>query len=229
MACKNVHLGYISEFLDNMPGTSHSTNEEHNTMSSENLPSSTNGQVDVPKYTEQDMQNAIRQSTCTAIRGLKRKIEDILQCIICKDIPREGQIKQCQNGHLACENCMNNVNLSTCAVCRDPLGNKRTRALNAEQLIEAADLELPCRHADCEVKAPKRDLVSHEKNCKYRKDEIREKCAICITDVPAKEMKWHVKAEHGFGEDDYKTVSLALQDRLSLALCAAEPSPSFTA
>ena len=130
--------------------------------------SSRNEQEDVPKYTEQDMQNAIRQSACKAIGGLKRKIEDIVQCSICKDIPREGQMKQCKNGHLACESCMGNDNLNSCGVCREPLGNKRIRALGMEQLIEVADLELSCKHPNCEFKAPKRDLISHEKKCEKR-------------------------------------------------------------
>ena len=41
-------------------------------------------------------------------------------------------------------------------------------------------------------------------------DDITEKCAICKTEVPIKEMKKHVKGEHGFGEEEYKTVSKTL-------------------
>ena len=63
---------------------------------------------------------------------------------------------------------MNNANISNCAVCREPLGNKRIRALSVEQLIEAVDLELACKHPDCVFKAPKRDLLTHEMKCKYR-------------------------------------------------------------
>ena len=121
---------------------------------------SENIRSDVPRYTEQDMQNAMR--------GIKRKIWDTIQCTICKDLPSEGQIKQCQNGHLACEGCMNNADMNTCGVCREPLGNKRIRALGVEQLVEAVDLELSCKHPNCEFKAPKRDLISHEKRCKKR-------------------------------------------------------------
>ena len=128
---------------------------------------SENVQLDVPKYTEQDMQNAIRGLNLR-LETLKVKIEDTIKCNVCKDVPREGEIKQCQNGHLYCEDCMKNASISTCALCREPLGNKRIRALTVEQLIEAVELELPCKHPDCEFKGQKRDLITHHKKCKYR-------------------------------------------------------------
>ena len=124
-----------------------------------------------------------------AIRGLKRKIQDTIQCAICQDFPRMGQIKQCQNGHIACEKCMNNENMSTCGVCREPLGNKKIRALCVEQLIEATELELPCRHPNCEYIAMKRDLESHEKKCEYR-------IVPCPDGECQQEMPFHALLDH---------------------------------
>ena len=125
------------------------------------------GQGEVPRYTEQDVKNAVKEAANNAIRGLKRKISDTFQCSVCKGIPR-GQIKQCRNGHLACSECMDNGNIKSCPVCRGPLGNKKNRAVGVEQLIEAVDLEFNCKHANCDFTATKQDLTIHEKKCEHR-------------------------------------------------------------
>ena len=53
-------------------------------------------ELDLPKYTEQDMHNAIRLEREAAVKSLKRKIEETVQCSVCKEVPRQGHIKQCQ-------------------------------------------------------------------------------------------------------------------------------------
>ena len=150
-----MHLGHFLDFLE-MPGASRST-----------IPI-INEQLEVPKYTEQDLRNAKDK----AIKDIKRKIRDTIECPICQDIPSEGQIMQCQNGHLICERCMGLNNTNACPTCREPFeqlsGHRKIRALGIEQVIEAIDLDLSCKNANCEFMAPKRDLTSHEKRCEYR-------------------------------------------------------------
>ena len=63
---------------------------------------------------------------------------------------------------------MHNDNLTSCAMCREPLGEKRIRALNVEQLIEAADLNVSCKHLECKLSAPKKEITTHEKKCEHR-------------------------------------------------------------
>ena len=80
----------------------------------------------------------------------KRKIQETFQCIVCLQVPRDGHIVQCQNGHLACEVCANKNNANQCPSCRAQMdqltGNKRIRTLAAEQLIESMDISFPCKH-----------------------------------------------------------------------------------
>ena len=141
-----------------------------------------------PIYSEEEMQNRVEN----ALRGLKRKIGDILECNICKDIPR-GQIKQCLNGHIACEKCMHNDNLTSCAMCREPLGEKRIRALNLEQLIEAADLDVSCKHLECKLSAPKKEITTHEKKCEHRVVPCPD--SGCDQEVPLHRLLDHMKSD----------------------------------
>ena len=138
---------------------------------------------DVPKYSERDMQNAL------SLR--KRKIEEIIECIICKVIPSEGRIRQCHNGHLACERCMSNERLTTCGLCREPLDNKKICALVVEQLIEAIDLEVSCKHPNCMFRATKTVVKTHERSCDRRIVECPD--TICPENLPLHALLDHMK------------------------------------
>ena len=48
----------------------------------------------------------------------KRKVQETVQCIVCLQVPRDGHITQCQNGHLMCEVCTNKNNGNECPSCR---------------------------------------------------------------------------------------------------------------
>ena len=103
----------------------------------------------------------------------KRKVQETFQCTVCLHVPKEGHIVQCQNGHLLCGECADrNEGSNRCPNCRAPMdklsGNKRIRALSAEQLIEAVDLKFQCKHPFCEGIASRREMIAHEKKCSYR-------------------------------------------------------------
>ena len=125
----------------------------------------------------------------------KRKVQETFQCLVCLHIPKEGHIIQCQNGHLLCEECTNKINGNTCPNCRAPLdqlaGNKRIRALAAQQLIESMDLTFPCKHPNCEFSASKHEAIMHEKKCKYRLVPCPDEC--CKQQWPLANLLEHMK------------------------------------
>ena len=57
-----------------------------------------------------------------------------------------------------------------CRIPLDPNVDKRTRALSAEQAIEAMNLNFSCRNGECTFSGPKRDLEEHEETCEYDPD-----------------------------------------------------------
>ena len=57
--------------------------------------------------------------------SMKRKIREHGECRICLKIPKDGvRLQQCQNGHLACQKCMDSLPNPQCGSCRAPLANK---------------------------------------------------------------------------------------------------------
>ena len=114
-----------------------------------------------------------------------------MECIICRSIPSEGQIRQCSNGHLACQRCMGNEALTTCGVCREPLGSKRIRNVAVEQLIVAADLEVSCKHTNCMFKGTKTVVKSHEVSCDVRVVQCPD--PFCPEMIPLNTLLHHMK------------------------------------
>ena len=72
-------------------------------------------------------------TTATQTQSLPTaELLDVLECPVCKILPRTTPIYQCENGHIYCNECK--PNLRTCAVCRVTLGD--IRSLICEQVIE---------------------------------------------------------------------------------------------
>ena len=120
------------------------------------------------KYNDKDMEIATRIAVKNALRNFKQDMEEIIECIICKSIPSEGQMMQCEDGHLACEQCMKNQYVTNCALCRKPLGNKKIRSLVIEQLIEKNNMTVSCKNSNCIVKSAKDSIKLHHLICEWR-------------------------------------------------------------
>ena len=125
----------------------------------------------------------------------ERKIQETLGCVVCSVIAREGHILQCQNGHLFCEGCADQLRKWACPTCKLPLdqltGNKRIRVLAIEQLIEAVDLKFPCKHANCQVAKTRSLLIAHENKCGLRKVPCPD--AGCTQLVPFRSLLDHLE------------------------------------
>ncbi|XP_021891406.1 E3 ubiquitin-protein ligase SINA-like 10 [Carica papaya] len=106
--------------------------------------------------------------------GLRRDIRDgpiaitlmdpeVLDCGICCE-PLTAPIFQCENGHIACSPCCDQM-MNTCAFCSLPIGYNRCRAL--ENVL--ASIRLPCKNKEygCEKAVPYGKSHLHEKDCMF--------------------------------------------------------------
>ena len=107
------------------------------------------------------------EQTPSASAQLKRRLQEILQCVVCLQVSPD-KIIQCQNGHLLCKRCSKNDNIKQCPTCRGPLLDKKVRNLAVEQFIEFMGMTFECQHPNCEFSAPKNEMVLHDKKCAHR-------------------------------------------------------------
>ncbi len=68
-----------------------------------------------------------------ASREAMEQLEE-LTCPVCLDVPQNCKIFQCQNGHLICERCYEQV--TNCPICRTGLQKPGPRCLYAEKAIQ---------------------------------------------------------------------------------------------
>jgi hypothetical protein len=96
-----------------------------------------------------------------------------LECMVCLDLPLEGQVRQCPNGHLMCDACSKKVLAqanSPCPACRIALTPANLgRSLVAEHQLARA--YLPC--TQCQEVTQVARLQQH------RNDECDERAVVC--------------------------------------------------
>ena len=89
--------------------------------------------------------------------------DQLLSCPVCLD-PFTGKIFQCQNGHVLCPDCIDNVR-GICPSCRGHI-NKTIRNLIAEQLAQKAPTG--CGFKNCNFVGPRSEIKKHHKICERR-------------------------------------------------------------
>jgi hypothetical protein len=113
-----------------------------------------------------------------------------LECPICYEVPQNGPIFQCENGHFICCECRKQV--QTCPSCRGTM--IKSRNLFAEKALE--NLSKSCKFGCNQL--PKMDtrknMEKHEKNCDWR----NTKCPCCQTLISLKCLDEHFENSHGF-------------------------------
>lgn len=111
--------------------------------------------------TENDLQEPLTKKA-------KEELMEMLECPVCHELPRTGNgpIFGCRNGHTMCQSCVDKV--EECPVCREK--DVRCRSILTERIIEKQlqDVEFKCKHVECLVKRPLKDLAVHEKFCPHR-------------------------------------------------------------
>ena len=118
------------------------------------------------------------------------EIKDALECIVCLDVPKDNPVYQCNNGHILCHYCHENV--TDCPVCRVKLG--RLRNLAVEKVL--AKCPRPCEFssAGCNIKLTKEALDAHKDVCEYKPIECIY--PICKELIPMTRIPAHMNEEH---------------------------------
>ena len=93
------------------------------------------------------------------------RIQFLMECPVCYNIPRDLPIPSCPSGHIVCRPCKER--LETCPTCRLPMAANSTNSL-AAALID--QVQHRCKYNDqgCEVKMMLKHLLIHEKQCPER-------------------------------------------------------------
>jgi len=111
--------------------------------------------------------NVLFKFTLPHLRGKlkseKEKIQDLkkqIECPVCLEVPREGPVFTCPNGHLVCHKCKREA----CPTCREAVGDNKS-------LVAVAVLEKilhDCKFVECEEEFALKDIEEHEKICEHR-------------------------------------------------------------
>ena len=67
-------------------------------------------------------------------------LRDLIECVVCLEVPNDPPIYQCENGHILCEECYEEC-LPSCPTCRIHLeaSGSRIRSRIAEKALERYD------------------------------------------------------------------------------------------
>jgi len=88
------------------------------------------------------------------------QLKDKIECPVCMEIPRNGPVYVCTNGHFVCKKCKK----ESCPSCRVAMGSGKS--LLAVAILE--NIEHKCKFVDCEEQFARDKLDDHEKICKHR-------------------------------------------------------------
>ena len=93
--------------------------------------------------------------------SIEQQISDILKCPICYKIPRVVPIRNCEAGHIICEECRPQV--LVCPTCRGPFADTTNNVVDSISQI----LLHPCKYATfgCNMKMKADEIENHEKDC----------------------------------------------------------------
>lgn len=113
-----------------------------------------------------------------------------LECPVCYEMPKEGNIYQCPNGHMHCNAC--HSRLDNCPICRVPIGNARNLAL--ETVLST--LPNPCRFNEqgCDIQLPKEALQVHERVCLFR--DVPCPSFYCDKKMPLTQLLEHLEEDN---------------------------------
>ncbi len=92
------------------------------------------------------------------------EVNDILECPVCRQVPRTPPLFQCEHAHLICSECR--PKLKKCPVCRGRL--IKTRAVLAEKFLERLPKLCKWSEYGCKRKSAMGCLRAHEIECTFR-------------------------------------------------------------
>lgn len=124
-----------------------------------------------PELKKHRSNDTLEGETSPSMSGSDLKTDELL-CIVCRELPEDGIIYQCRNGHLLCSSCHHRVvedSKSSCPTCRVHMSRDNpSRNRFAENILSS--VYVPCSNAGCTEKVSFGKLKSHMKEkCGLRK------------------------------------------------------------
>ena len=92
------------------------------------------------------------------------KVTEILECPVCRRMPRQVPVMCCTAGHIVCQSCVDE-DVSDCPQCREQLFCTNTVV---GQLISIAVHRCSYDYLGCPVGLSMDEIVEHEKVCPER-------------------------------------------------------------
>jgi E3 ubiquitin-protein ligase SIAH1 len=90
-------------------------------------------------------------------------LREIVECPVCMEVPRNGPIHQCRNGHVVCNQCKQR--LERCPACREPITG---RSLKTEQLLELVPSPCKFSQSGCKTELVPSLIRNHEIDCETK-------------------------------------------------------------
>jgi hypothetical protein len=121
-----------------------------------------------------------------------------LECPICFEIPRDGVMLQCRNGHNVCAACKKNLGGGAkCPQAGCDYLDPPTRNRTVAGLVDCLPFAWPCKYAKsagCTYEGAKPELDAHEAGCECR--PVPCPARFCNRPFPAKTIVGHCQIVH---------------------------------
>jgi len=118
------------------------------------------------------------------MKVLLQHMKDKIECPVCLELPRNGPVPVCPNGHFVCSTCKKD----SCPSCRTFMGTGKS--LLASIVLE--NIEHKCRFGDCNENFHPEALKKHEAGCSQRTVNCPD--ANCSMKVPLSNLVDHLKS-----------------------------------
>jgi len=115
-------------------------------------------------------------------KKILEELKDSVECPVCLEIPRQGPVFVCPNGHVVCCDCKK----ETCPKCRQNMGTGKS--LLALRIIE--NIRHRCKFNHCQESFDLAKLVQHEQICVHRIVSCPD--SDCNYQVPLSKLKDHL-------------------------------------
>ena len=126
------------------------------------------------------------ESATQVLSNLKISIE----CPVCLSLPESTPIYQCENGHIICNAC--HQNMAECPQCRLPLGKNRN--LLADSILEASTIPCPLAKHGCAARLQLERVDEHKQICSFR--EFSCPLRNCDEKLTMSSVKRHLIKDH---------------------------------
>ena len=148
--------------------------------------------------------------------------QELLECIICYQIPSKESLRLCLNNHITCTNCIGKDKFVLCQLCQKEFSVDRNQLL--EQILDSARNEsrierrVTCafKPAGCEEFVITSNRKEHELHCHFRNvDCFNYICQPDKTQISLASFEQHYKNFHAYTT---KRVNVTNPDEFELSL-----------